>query len=173
MPPKPPTGRATVPLAEIIDDVMAFVADIVYCTVTTVDPRGRPRSRVMHPIFERVDDGLIGWALTGRSPVKTRHLAHNPHVSCSYWSPAQNTVAIDCVATWVDEADDVTRGHVWSVFTDTPAPLGWGELTAYEPEGIHHRLFQPLRLEPWRIQVLRAEQLAAGDVRPRVWRVEA
>ena len=160
-------------MTDVLDDAMAFMADIVYCTVTTVDERGRPRSRVMHPIFERVGDGLVGWALTDRSPVKTRHLAANPHVSCSYWSPAQNTVAVDCVASWVDDEDDDTRQHVWHVFADTPGPLGWGDLSAYEPERTHHRLFCPLRLVPWRVQVLRADQLAAGDVHPRVWRPTA
>ncbi len=43
-------------------DFLAFTTDIVYCTVTTVSPDGRPRSRVMHPIFEVVDGAPRGWA---------------------------------------------------------------------------------------------------------------
>ena len=74
----------TVPFAELAEDFLTFTADIVYCTVTTVDPAGRPRSRVMHPIFEVVDGQPRGWAVTDRSPVKTRHLAANPFVCCSY-----------------------------------------------------------------------------------------
>src|SRR3712207_2928039 len=68
--------------ANIQEDFQRFTADIVYCTVTTVDLRGRPRSRVMHPIFEVVGGRPIGWAVTDRSPIKTRHLAANPYVSC-------------------------------------------------------------------------------------------
>ena len=159
----------TVPFAELAADFLAFTADVVYCTVTTVDPRGRPRSRVMHPIFEVVDGLPRGWAVTDRSPVKTRHLAANPFVCCSYWSPAHNTVTVDCEAAWVE--DDATKQQVWDLFRYTPPPLGWGDLAAYEPERIHHPLFHPLRLTPWRVQVLRAEQLVAGDFRPRTWRV--
>ncbi len=85
------------------EDFLRFTTDIVYCTVTTVDPKGRPRSRVMHPIFEVVDGVPQGWALTDRTPLKDRHLAANPHVACLYWSPAQNTVAIDCTAEWVTD----------------------------------------------------------------------
>jgi general stress protein 26 len=153
--------------ADIEQDFLRFTADIVYCTVTTVDAQGRPRSRVMHPIFEVVDGEPMGWAVTDRSPVKTRHLAANPHVACSYWSPAQNTVAVDCVATWVD--DIAGKQHVWDLFRLTPPPLGWGDLSAYQPGGITHPLFQPLQLRPWRIQVLRADQVARGDFHPRSW----
>jgi uncharacterized pyridoxamine 5'-phosphate oxidase family protein len=63
---------------EIAEDFLAFTADIGYCTVTTVDEAGRPRSRVMHPVFEVVDGASRGWAVTDRSPAKTRHLAGNP-----------------------------------------------------------------------------------------------
>ncbi|GAA1433414.1 pyridoxamine 5'-phosphate oxidase family protein [Microlunatus lacustris] len=158
----------TVPFDELAEDFLAFTADIVYCTVTTVDGAGRPRSRVMHPVFEVVDGRPRGWAVTDRSPVKTRHLAANPYVCCSYWSPAHNTVTVDCEARWVE--DDETLQYVWDLFRDTPPPLGWGDLAAYEPERIAHPLFHPLRLTPWRVQVLRAEQLAAGDFSPRTWR---
>ena len=153
--------------ANIQEDFLRFTADIVYCTVTTVDAQGRPRSRVMHPIFEVVDGQPIGWAVTDRSPVKTRHLAANPYVSCAYWSPAQNTVYVDCQASWVD--DTAGKQHVWELFRGTPPPLGWGDMSAYEPEGIAHPLFEPLRLSPWRVQVLRAEQVASGDFHPRTW----
>jgi general stress protein 26 len=153
--------------ADIQQDFLRFTAEIVYCTVTTVDPRGRPRSRVMHPIFEVVQEQPMGWAITNRSPVKTRHLAANPHVSCAYWSPAHNAVYVDCVANWVD--DMAGKQYVWDLFRSTPAPLGWGDLSAYQPEGIGHPLFEPLRLSPWRIQVLRAEQMIGGDFHPRTW----
>ncbi len=53
----------------------------------------RPRSRILHPIWEVRVETPVGWVDTGRPPVKTTHLA------CMYWSPAQNTVSIDCLAS--------------------------------------------------------------------------
>ncbi len=150
-------------------DFLAFTTDIVYCTVTTVSPDGRPRSRVMHPIFEVVDGAPRGWALTDRTPLKDRHLAANPYVSCCYWSPAQNTVTIDCTASWV--TDDDTLREAWELFAD-PEPPGWGDLSGYGDAGIHHPRFNLLRLQPYRVQVLRAEDLAAGNYTPRLWRAE-
>jgi hypothetical protein len=32
------------------EDFLRITADIVWCTLTTVDRKGRPRSRVVHPI---------------------------------------------------------------------------------------------------------------------------
>jgi hypothetical protein len=47
--------------ADIEQDFLRFTADIVYCTVTTVDARCRPRSCVMHPIFQVVDgEPMVG-----------------------------------------------------------------------------------------------------------------
>ncbi len=63
--------------ADIEKDFLARVRQIVWCNVATVDRRGRPRSRILHPIWE----GRTGWILTGRHTLKTRHLAANPHVS--------------------------------------------------------------------------------------------
>ena len=148
-------------------DFLTFTGDIVYCTVTTVDTKRRPRSRIMHPIFEVVDGDPRGWAVTDRSPVKSRHIAGNPYVACSYWSPAQNTVALDCTASWVDDTD--VRRYVWDLFS-SPEPPGWGDMSGYGAAGIQHPQFQILALTPWRIQILRGEQFAAGDLVPRVWR---
>ena len=156
--------------ADIAAEVMAFVTEIVYCTVTTVDPHGRPRSRIMHPIFTVVDGAPQGWALTDRTPVKAHHLAENPYVCCSYWSPSQNTVSLECLAEWAEDED--TKHRVWALFRDTPPPLGWGDLSGYEPGGIHHPHFHPLRLTPWRVQLLTGEQFAAGDFTPRIWRTD-
>lgn len=155
--------------AEIEEDFLAFTAEIVWCTATTVDPRGRPRSRVLHPIFIVVDGRPVGWVLTSRTPVKTTHLAANPHVACSYWSPAQNTVQADCVASWVEDPHEKLR--VYDLFATTPPPLGY-DVSGYGPDGPRSPLFTPLRLDPWRVQVLRFPGWG-GDLTPRIWRPEA
>ena len=83
----------------------------MYCTFTTVDERGRPRSRILNPRFVARDGRPVGWALTGRTPLKSRHLAANPHASCSFWSPSQDTVFADVTTTWVE--DEAEKEAVW------------------------------------------------------------
>src|SRR6266571_8652680 len=53
---------------------------MVWCNVATIDRRDRPRSRILHPLWE----GNIGWITTRRNMHKAKHLAHNPYVSLAY-----------------------------------------------------------------------------------------
>lgn len=152
--------------AGFAEEFLRFTGEIVWCSVATVDAKGRPRSRVLHPIREVVEGRPVGWAVTGKTPVKTAHLAGHPYVSCSYWSPAQNTVAADCRATWVDE--DAAKRHVWDLFGSTPPPLGY-DLSGFGAEGPGSPHFTPLQLDPWRVQILRFEGWG-GNLTPRVWR---
>lgn len=154
--------------ADIREDFDAIVGSVVYSTMTTVDARGRPRSRVLIPVWETDGENPTGWLGTHRTPVKAAHLANNPHATFSYWSPAQNTVAADVTAEWID--DPRTRKHVWNLYRHG-SPPGAG----YDPKGFwkgpQDPEFQVLRLEPWRIQVLRGRDLVAG-IPARIWRRE-
>jgi general stress protein 26 len=155
---------------ELEQDFLRITTDTVFCVATTVDERGRPRGRVIHPIFV-VRDGLpVGWALTGRTPLKTRHLEANPHMACSYWSPSHDTVFVDSVASWVD--DDAEKADVWDLFLNTPEPLGWGPdgMAGYGPDEWRNPIFTPLRLDPWRVQVMRGEEYPLGTLTGTVWR---
>ena len=40
------------PFADIADEFAARTQRIVWCTVATVDESGRPRTRILHPIWE-------------------------------------------------------------------------------------------------------------------------
>ncbi|WP_431887853.1 pyridoxamine 5'-phosphate oxidase family protein [Nocardiopsis alba] len=152
--------------AAVREDFDAIVGAVVYSTMTTVDAKGRPRSRVLIPVWETGGEEPLGWLGTYRTPVKTAHLRGNPHASFSYWSPAQNTVSVDVVAEWID--DPRVREHVWDLYRHG-SPPGAG----YDPggfwEGPGDPRFQVLRLEPWRIQVLRGRDLVSG-VPSRIWR---
>ncbi len=53
---------------------------IVWCTVATVDTAGRPRARILHPVW----DGSTGWIATGRQSHKAKHIANTPYVSLTY-----------------------------------------------------------------------------------------
>jgi hypothetical protein len=142
----------------------------VFCVATTVDEQGRPRSRMLHPIFGVRGGRPLGWALTGRTPLKTRHLAANPHMSCAFWTPSQDAVFADCRTEWVE--GDAEKAEVWDLFHDTPPPLGWGRegMAGYGPERWRNPVFTPLRLEPWRVQVMTGDQYPAGELTGRVWR---
>ena len=155
--------------ADLERDFLRITAQTIFCTMTTVDSAGRPRGRVLHPIFVVRDGRPRGWALTSRTPLKARHLAANPHVSCSFWTPSHDTVFVDAVATWVE--DERERRETWELFLDTPAPLGWGAdgMAGYGPLKWNGPSYSALRLEPWRVQVMRGEAFAAGDMTGRVW----
>lgn len=112
----------------------------------------------------------LGYALTGKSPLKTRYLAENPHMACSFWSPSHDTVFIDAVATWVTDAEELA--DTWALFRDTPQPLGWGQegLDGYGPEEWRAEIYTPLRLDPWRVQIMRGAEYPVGNLTGQVWR---
>jgi hypothetical protein len=136
--------------SELRDDFVRLTNEIVWCTVATVDEKDRPRTRMLHVSWE-VDNGRpTGWATTSRTPTKTAHLAHNPYVSCSYWTPAQNVVYVDCETAWVDDVE--AKQHVWGVAAAEAARLGFDAYSVW-PGGPTDPGFEVLRLDPWRVQI--------------------
>ncbi len=161
--------RGSMDFTPFTEEFMTRVAEIVYCTATTVGPDGAPRSRIFHPVWQVVDNRPVGWVASFPTPVKASHLASNPHMSCMYWTPAQDTVAIDAIATWAD--DEETRHALWKLILATPEPMGYDpKLVGFEDWKVP--FFTPLRLDPTRIQMLRGEQMRAGDYTYRVWQRE-
>jgi len=104
---------------EIAGEFNARVARIVWCTVATVDRKGRPRTRILHPIWE----GSTGWIGTSRNSHKARHIEKNPYVSLSYWDQQQQQIYADCKAAWVD--DPAEKQRIWDLYKSTPPPLGY------------------------------------------------
>jgi hypothetical protein len=141
----------------VVDDAFVAIAHrIVWCTVATVDRRGRPRSRILHPYWERTDDGLVGWITTRPTPLKLAHIAHSPHVSCSYWDATHDTAIAECDAEWVDDVE--TRAHAWELFRAAAKPLGHDPYEIW-PEGPSDPDAGVLRLRPWRLRVATMETL--------------
>src|SRR5215207_2480631 len=93
-----------VPPATVAEAFIAIAHRVVWCTLATVDRRGRPRSRVVHPIWEHGGDSLFGWLTSRPTPLRRAHLAANPYVSCSYWDPAHDVAVAECRAEWVHDA---------------------------------------------------------------------
>jgi hypothetical protein len=148
----------------VLDDALDVTRRVVWCALTTVDSAGRPRNRVVHPVWELVDGALHGWVTTRRSPVKTAHLTCNPHVGCAYVGAAHDVAYLDCVATWAD-ADQ--RRHAWEVCRSVPTPAGFDPATIW-PEGPDSPGAEVLCLEPYRVTVGLAADLARG-AGTRIW----
>lgn len=122
------------------------VSRIVWCTLATVAPDGRPWTRVLHPIWE----ASTGWIATTRHGLKGRHLAREPRVSLTYWDAAQDVVTVHATAAWVGDAP--TREHVWQLYRTTPPPLGY-DPGDFWPAGPNDPAFGLLRLRPTRIDI--------------------
>ncbi|WP_327152122.1 pyridoxamine 5'-phosphate oxidase family protein [Nocardia sp. NBC_01329] len=150
--------------AEIRDEFDTYVGNIVYATMTTVDKQGRPRARVLIPVWETVDGQPAGWLATFPTPVKDAHLARNPHTTFSYWTPQQNQASVDAVAEGVPSDDLASRRHVWDLYQRT-SPPGAGYPLSQFWSGIDDPKLRVLRLTPWRVQVIRGR-----DLRSRIWR---
>ncbi len=119
---------------------------MVWCNVATVDRRNRPRSRIVHPLWE----GSIGWITTRRNMHKAKHLAHNPYVSLAYIADVARPVYVDCKTEWVEDLDQ--KQHVWNLCLETPPPLGFDPAPIYVRAD--HPDFAVLKLLPWRIDLV-------------------
>jgi general stress protein 26 len=139
-------GREVQSFAEIEEEFMARVRRIAWCTVATVDRRGRPRTRILHPIWE----GSTGWIATGRQSHKAKHLAANPYVSLSYWDPKHQMIYADCRAEWDDS--DASKQRIWDLYKNTPPPLGYDPAMIWQA-GPGDPNFGLLKLTPWRIEL--------------------
>jgi hypothetical protein len=96
------------PFSELEEDFLRITTATVFSTATTVDPDGRPRNRVLHPIFVVRDGEPIGWGPAG--------------------------------------------------------------MAGYGPERWNNPVFTPLRLDPWRVQVMRGKEYPRGNLTGTVWR---
>jgi hypothetical protein len=141
----------------VVEDAFVDIAHrIVWCTAATVDRRGRPRSRILHPYWERTEDGLAGWIMTRPTPLKLAHLAHSPCMSCSYWDATQDAAVAECEAEWMQDLG--MRTHAWELFRAAPEPLGHDPYSIW-PDGPADPEAGVLRLRPWRLRVATMETL--------------
>lgn len=147
--------------SDIEDEFMRRVTKTVWCSVATIDTRGRTRSRILHPIWE----GSVGWIATGRDSLKARHIEANPHVSLTYWDPDHEQVIVDCTAAWEDEPAEKQR--LWDLFKATPEPLGY-DLAAFF-QSVDNPGYGLMKLNPWRVELWSLAGLASGEP-PLVWK---
>ena len=143
------------------DEFMRRVAKTVWCSVATIDTKGRTRSRILHPIWE----GSVGWIATGRDSLKAKHIAANPHVSLTYWDPDHEQVLVDAKAEWIDDQSEKQR--LWDLFKSTPEPLGYDLANFFE--SVDNPGYGLMKLTPWRVELWSLQGLATGAP-PQVWK---
>jgi general stress protein 26 len=145
--------------ADIAEEFRRRIEQTQWATMTTVDERGRPRGRLVHPVWEEP----VCWLATGRHSFKAKHLEQNPYVSLAYWDQSHEQIYAECTATWVD--DGAERRRLWDLY-------------AHKPEGYpldrffrrpDHPEYGLLRLDPWRIELWDVKGLFA-QTPPQVWR---
>ncbi len=154
-------------LNEIAPAFVKMAHEIVWCTAATVDARGRPRSRVLHPIWQWEEGRLTGWIATGPTPIKRAHLEASPYLSCNYWAPTQDTCVAECRAEWA--FDDATRSMVWDLFANGPAPVGYDPAMIPGWDNAASPTFAALKLDPWRLRVMPGTALMDGTFAARSW----
>jgi len=149
------------PLEEIAPAFVEMAHSIVWASVATVDRNSRPRSRILHPIWEWDGTDLFGWIATSPTPVKHADLALHPDVSVSYWTTNHDTATADCSAQWF--FDDETRIAVWDKFKNGPAPVGY-DPAIIEPwrDGPTSPAFAALHLTPHRLRVMPGSMMTDG-----------
>lgn len=110
----------------------------------------------MHPVWDW--DTGTGWITSRATPLRHRHLSHQPAVSLSYWSPAHDVAYVDARTRWVP-ADE--RQQVWDRCKAEPEPMGFDPVTMF-PDGPLSDGFAPIELVPFRVRSLAAADAAEG-----------
>jgi uncharacterized pyridoxamine 5'-phosphate oxidase family protein len=146
--------------SELEKEFLERVRKMVWCNVATIDTKQRPRSRVLHPIWE----GATGWIGTRRHAHKARHLHANPYVSLAYIADVNNPVYVDCHAEWEDDLEEKRR--IWELFASTPEPVGYDPAPVFQR--YDHTDFGLLKLTPWRIGLV-SFPAASYEEGTRVW----
>ena len=85
---------------------------IVWCSGATIDRAGRPRGRVLHPVWEWDGSELKGWIATSPLSPKRADLDAHPFISLNYWESSHDTCLAECSATW--KLDEESRVEGWN-----------------------------------------------------------
>ncbi len=156
-------------LAKVAPAFVTMAHRIVWCSAATADRRGRPRSRVLHPLWTWDGRTLSGVIATGPTPTKRAHLEASPYISLNYSAPTQDTCVAECRARWA--FDDATRIRTWDAFKTAPAPVGYDPaLIPPWKDGPTSPAFAVLLLEPWRLRVMPGTLMTGGGGELLTWR---
>ena len=140
-------------LATTAPAFLEMASRIVYCSMATVDRQGRPRTRVVHPVWFWDGERLEGWVGSEVTPMKAAHLERTPFVSCGYFtSDTHEECAAECRARL--HTDDETCEKAWDSIKATPPPLGYDPAIVPQwRDGPRSPAFGAIHLDPWRLRV--------------------
>lgn len=155
------------PFAAIAPAFVEMAHRIVWCTGATVDVNGRPRSRVLHPIWNWDGEQLTGWIATSPSSPKADDLRSTPLISLTYWTASQDTCTADCDIAW--ELSPEERAAGWARFADTPPPIGYDPALIPGWDSPDAPAFGVLRVEPYRLRVMDGSLMGGGSGRLLTW----
>ena len=142
----------------IADEFHRRVAKTIWCTLATVDTRGRARTRIVHPVW----DGPVEWLGSRAGTPKLAHLAQRADVSLLYWDPDHQQVTIDARATI--ESSPAARHDAWAALQQPAPPYGFDPAPIW-PGGPDRDDFVAIRLVARRIELFGAP--------PQVWKAAA
>jgi hypothetical protein len=154
-------------LPRIAPAFVAMAHRIVWATVATTGADGRPRSRVLHPIWEWDGAALTGWIATSPRSPKAADLAHQPSVSLTYWDPSHDTCTADCDAAW--DTSPEARQAGWDRFLHGPAPVGYDPSIIPSWTSPEAEDFGILRLHPTRLRVMPGTVMLQGRGELLTW----
>jgi hypothetical protein len=141
---------------------------IVWCTAATTDARGRPSTRVLHPVWEWDGSTLTGWIATSPLSPKAAHLAATPSLSLTYWTANHDTCTADCDTSWDDTPELRVTG--WNRFRNAPAPLGYDPSMIPRWTSPEAPAFGVLRLTPRRLKLMPGSVMLTGKGEAMGWR---
>jgi len=154
-------------LSEVAPHFVDMAHAIVWASVATVDASNRPRSRVLHPIWEWDGQTLTGWVATGPTKAKREDLAYSPYASVNYWAADQNTCTAECRAELVYDLE--IRKWLWDWLKTTPMPLGYDPAIIPAWNDPSDAAFAALKLEPYRLRVFPGQILMGQPGTVRTW----
>lgn len=155
-------------LAQIAPEFVTMAHRIVWATVATVDTRGNPSTRILHPVWEWDGTELTGWIATMPNSPKARHLAGNPVVSLTYWDPSHDTCSAQCRTVWETSAEERRAG--WDRFLNAPEPVGYDPRIIPQWTSPDVPEFGILRLEPDALRVMPGSLMLEGRGELLTWR---
>jgi general stress protein 26 len=153
-------------LEEIAPRFVEMARGIQMAVVATVDRRGRPRSRVMQPVWSWDGSQLTGWVSSATGDPKMDDLRRTPAVSLTYWNPQQDTCTADCEVEQV--TDDAGRAAAWQRFLTTPG--GFDPAIHPDWDSPASPTFGVLRLTPTALRVMPGTLLLKGEGEVWTWR---
>ncbi|MEZ4562880.1 MAG: pyridoxamine 5'-phosphate oxidase family protein [Thermomicrobiales bacterium] len=154
--------------SEIADEFHARVSRMVWCNVATVDHECRPRSRIMHPIWDGATGYIGTWGTSVRSDhqrpsVKMAHLRQHPHASLAYIAEPFTPVYVDCQVEVIEDA--AGKAQFCELARSVPEPYGYDPAPLFGgPENPH---FVVLKLAPTRIALV---EFPAPPGKVHIWR---